>query len=208
MAAQARPWLKPGIFVGSLAPLGALAYRAATGALGANPISEALNRLGLTTLVFLVATLACTPAKLALGWTWPARLRRMLGLFAFFYGCLHFATYVAFDQNLHLEAILEDIAKRKFILVGFLALLLMLPAAVTSTDASVRRLGFSTWKRLHRWVYLAGILGVVHFVWRVKKDLTEPAVYGAVLALLLGLRIWDELRKAGKRGRTAPAAAP
>jgi sulfoxide reductase heme-binding subunit YedZ len=196
------PWLKPAVFAGSLAPLGELSYRWATGTLGANPISEALNRMGLTTLVFLTGTLACTPLKLALGWTWPVRIRRMLGLFAFFYGSLHFAIYALLDQALDLHAVLADIVKRNFILVGFLALLLMAPLAVTSTDAMVRRLGFPRWKRLHRLVYAAGVLGAVHFIWRVKRDVTEPALYAGVLALLLGMRLWEAGRKAWRRGRT------
>jgi sulfoxide reductase heme-binding subunit YedZ len=196
------PWLKPAVFAGSMVPGAELGYRWATHALGANPISEALNRMGLTTLVFLMAALACSPLKLAIGWTWPVRIRRMLGLFAFFYGCLHFAIYACLDQGLDLRAILADIVKRNFILVGFLALVLMAPLAVTSTDAMVRRLGFPRWKRLHRLAYLAGVLGVVHFIWRVKQDVTEPTLYAGVLALLLGMRLWEAGRKVWRRGRT------
>jgi sulfoxide reductase heme-binding subunit YedZ len=197
------PWLKPAVFAGSLVPLGELGYRWASHTLGANPIAEALNRMGLTTLVFLMAALACTPLKLAFGWTWPARIRRMLGVFAFFYGALHFTLYAALDQVLDFHAILADIVKRNFILVGFLALLLMAPLAVTSTDGMVRRLGFPRWKRLHRLAYVAGVLGVVHFIWRVKRDVTEPGVYAGVLALLLGMRLWEVGQKAWRRWRTA-----
>jgi methionine sulfoxide reductase heme-binding subunit len=197
--AKPLPWLKPAVFAGALAPVAMLGLRAAFGRLGANPIAEALNRLGLTTLVFLVAALACTPLKLMAGWTWPARVRRMLGLFAFFYGTLHFATYLCLDQAFDFRAIGEDIVKRKFILVGFLALLLMAPLAVTSTDAMVRRLGFPRWKCL---AYFAGVLGAIHFVWRVKRDVTEPAIYALVVSLLLGMRAWEAARRAWKRGRT------
>ena len=196
MARPAMPWLKPAIFIGALAPLAALAYRAATNQLGANPISEALNVLGLTALVFLMLALAPTPLKALFGWTWPVRVRRMLGLYAFFYAALHFCTYLFLDQGLRWPAIWADLTKRKFIYVGFAALLLLIPLAITSTDAMVRRLGFVRWKRLHRLAYLATGLGVIHFVWRVKKDVREPVAYGAVLAILLAIRALDYGRKA------------
>jgi methionine sulfoxide reductase heme-binding subunit len=202
MAATARrashPWLKPGVFVGALAPLGAIVVHGFRGELGANPIAEALNELGLVALVFLVAALACSPAKTLLGWTWPARLRRMLGLFAFFYATLHVGTYAGLDQVLDWHAIVEDVFKRKFIFVGFAAFVLLVPLAVTSTNASVRRLGFARWKRLHRLAYAAPALGVVHFVWRVKKDVSEPVAYGVVLGALLLVRVltWARARQA------------
>jgi methionine sulfoxide reductase heme-binding subunit len=192
-----RPWLKPAVFAGALAPLGLLLLRAARGQLGANPIAEALNELGLTALVLLVASLACTPAREVPGWTWAIGLRRMLGLFAFFYAALHFATYLGLDQGLRFSAILADVTKRKFIFVGFAAFVLLAPLAATSTAAAVQRLGFVRWKRLHRLVYPAAVLAVIHFFLRVKKDVSEPAVYGAVLALLLLARIdawWRDRR--------------
>jgi sulfoxide reductase heme-binding subunit YedZ len=197
--ARTLPWLKPGVFAGAFAPMLALTWRAARGTLGANPIAEVLNQLGLVALIFLVASLACTPLKLALGWTWPTRIRRMLGLFAFFYAACHFVTYAAVDQGLNVGAIVQDILKRNFILVGFSALVLLIPLAVTSTDAMVRRLGFPRWKKLHRLAYVAGVLGVIHFVWRVKKDLTEPMAYGFVLGLLLAMRAWQAARVAWSR---------
>ena len=183
------PWLKPAVFVGSLVPAVAVVGEGFLGRLGANPIAEALHRLGLMALVFLVAALACTPLKLVFRWTWPIRLRRMLGLFGFFYALLHVTTYTGIDQALDARAILADITKRKFIFVGFAAFLMLIPLAATSTAASVRRLGFVRWKRLHRLSYAAAILGVIHFIWRVKKDLREPVVYGIVLAALLLLRL-------------------
>src|SRR5206468_8430779 len=171
------PWLKPAVFAGSLVPLALVLLRAARGQLGANPIAEALNHLGLVALIFLVASLGCTPLKLLFGWGWPIRLRRMLGLFAFFYGSLHVGTYAVLDQGLDPGAILADLTKRKFIFAGFAAFALMVPLAATSTAASVRRLGAANWKRLHRLAYVSASLGVIHFVWRVKKDVSEPAVY-------------------------------
>ena len=177
------------MFVASLAPAIRLLVLGARGELGANPIATALNQLGLVALIFLIASLAATPLKTTLGWTWPIRIRRMLGLYAFFYGSLHFLTYLGLDQVLDLRAVFADITKRNFIAVGFTAFVLLVPLAVTSTDAMVRRLGFVRWKRLHRLVYVAAALGVVHFIWRVKKDLSQPLTYGAVLALLLAIRV-------------------
>jgi sulfoxide reductase heme-binding subunit YedZ len=177
------------VWVGSLAPAIRLLVLGARGELGANPIATALNQLGLVALVFLIASLAATPLKAALGWTWPIRIRRMLGLYAFFYASLHFLTYLGLDQVLDFRAVFADITKRKFIAVGFTAFVLLVPLAITSTDAMVRRLGFVRWKRLHRLVYVAAALGVVHFIWRVKKDLSQPLTYGAVLALLLAVRV-------------------
>ena len=178
------------MFAGALAPLCLLLTRAARGDLGANPIAEALNELGLTALVLLIASLACTPLREVLGWTWAIGLRRMLGLFAFFYAALHFSTYIGLDQGLQFRAIFADVTKRKFIFAGFAAFVLLAPLAATSTAASVKRLGFPRWKRLHRLAYAAGVLGVVHFFLRVKKDVSEPAVYAAVLALLLLARVY------------------
>jgi sulfoxide reductase heme-binding subunit YedZ len=188
-------WLKPAVFTGALVPFAVTIVQALRGTLSANPIAEALNRFGLLTLIFLILALTMTPLRGIFGWTWPLRLRRMLGLFAFFYAALHFTTYFAIDQGLKLSVVIEDVLKRKFILVGFLAFLLLIPLAITSTNAMVRRLGFRNWQRLHRIAYVATILGVIHFVWRVKKDVTEPAIYGAVLAALLGFRLVRSLRK-------------
>jgi sulfoxide reductase heme-binding subunit YedZ len=177
------------VFVAALSPAIRLGALAARGELGANPIATALNQLGLVTLIFLIASLACTPLKALLGWTWPIRIRRMLGLYAFFYASLHFLTYLGLDQVFDFSAVFADIAKRKFIAVGFSAFILLVPLAITSTDAMVRRLGYARWKQLHRLAYAAAVLGVVHFILRVKKDLTQPLTYGAVLAVLLGARL-------------------
>ena len=204
MAPRRRTWLKPAVFAGALAPLAAIVWNATHGNLGANPVAEALNELGLTALVFLVASLACTPVREVLDWPWAVGLRRTLGLFAFFYALLHATTYSLIDQRGNLRAIFADVTKRPFIIAGFLAFLILIPLAATSTAKAVQRLGFPRWKRLHRLAYLAGGLAVVHFVLRVKKDVREPAVYGAILAVLLLARValWAKRRAA----RAAAAA--
>ena len=194
------PWLKPGLFLGALAPLASIALRASQSELSANPIAEVENELGMTALIFLVASLACTPARRLFGWTWPTRVRRELGLFAFFYAALHFLTYLVLDQGVDWAAIVEDIAKRPFITVGFAALVLLVPLALTSTTASIRRLGYRRWQRLHQLAYLAGVLAVVHFIWRVKIDLSQPLIYASVLGALLVVRIvvWLRQRSANR----------
>jgi sulfoxide reductase heme-binding subunit YedZ len=201
MASPPLPWLKPAVLVGGLAPLALLLLRGAQGTLGPNVIEAVLNQTGLMALVFLVLSLACTPLKLTLAWTWPIRVRKLLGLLAFTYAGLHFLTYAVADQGLALGAIFEDITERRFIAVGFIALVLMVPLALTSTNKAVRRMGFPAWQRLHRLAYVAGALGVLHFLWRVKRDATEPLIYGAVLALLLGIRAVEAIRKR-RRART------
>jgi sulfoxide reductase heme-binding subunit YedZ len=195
-------WFKPAVFTGSLIPIAAIVVRACRNQLGADPIAQALNQLGLLALVFLVAALGCTPAKALVGWTWPLRLRRMLGLFAFFYALLHVVTYTALDQALDWTAIADDIVKRKFIFVGFLTFVLLLPLAATSTNSAIRRLGYPRWKRLHRLAYVAPALAVVHFMWRVKRDVREPVTYAVVLAVLLLVRIGSH-----SLSPTRPAAA-
>jgi sulfoxide reductase heme-binding subunit YedZ len=183
------PWLNPGILVGASAPLLSILLRARSGALGANPIAEALNELGLMALVLLIASLACTPLRTMLGWTWPIRIRRLLGLLAFAYATLHVAVYAGLDQGLDVRAVLADVFKRKFIFVGFAAFVMMTPLAWTSTKGAVRRMGYVKWKRLHLLVYPAALCAVIHFVWRVKKDLSEPLTYAAILAALLLVRV-------------------
>ena len=183
------PWLKPGLFLGSLVPAVSLAIGAARGTLGADAVAEGLNRLGLLALIFLVASLACTPLKTLTGAVWPIKVRKMLGLYAFFYAVLHLGTYAGFDQGLDFKAIFADIVKRPFILVGFTAFVLLVPLAVTSTAKMVKRIGFLWWKRLHRLAYVAACLGVIHFFLRVKKDATEPLIYAGILAVLLAIRV-------------------
>jgi sulfoxide reductase heme-binding subunit YedZ len=189
-------WLKPGIFLGALTPLASIVLRAVSGRLNANPIAQVENELGLSALILLLASLACTPARRYFQWTWPVRVRRELGLFAFFYASLHFLVYVFLDQVVDLGAIVEDVVKRPFITVGFLALLALTPLVFTSTRASVRRLGFRRWQRLHQLVYIAGALAVIHFIWRVKIDVSQPITYAVALAMLLLARVvyWIDQR--------------
>ena len=163
--------------------------------LGANPIEFITRDLGEWTLIFLMITLAVTPLRRLNGWQWLIKLRRMLGLFAFFYAALHFVTYIWLDQFFDVQDIVKDVIKRPFITVGFAAFLCLIPLAVTSTNAMVKRLGGKRWQALHRLVYAIGILGVVHYWWLVKKDIREPLFYAAILSLLLGLRIYWRLQK-------------
>lgn len=182
-------WLVPAVVTGALVPLGVMGWRAAAGRLGANPIATALNQLGMLSLVLLCLCLACTPLRLLSGWTWPARVRRALGLAAFFAVLLHFLVYLILDQGFDLAALISDLTERPFILVGFLALVLMLPLALTSTKRSVTALGYPAWSRLHRSVYLVGVLAVVHFYMRVKKDTSLPIAFGALFALMFVVRL-------------------
>lgn len=171
-----------------LLPLLRLIVLGATGGLGANPIEFITRATGTWTLVGLLATLSVTPLRRLTGYAPLLRYRRMLGLFAFFYACLHFVTYLWLDQFFDPSAILRDIAKRPFITVGFAAFVLLIPLALTSTHAMMRRLG-RRWQQLHRLVYAIAIFGVLHYVWLVKKDLTQPLIYAGVLALLLVMRL-------------------
>jgi methionine sulfoxide reductase heme-binding subunit len=186
-------WLKPAVLTGSLVPIAAIIMRASANALGPDPIAQALNQFGLIALVFLIAALTCTPLKAIAGWTWPMRLRRMLGLLAFFYASLHVITYTVLDQGLDWHAIYDDILKRKFIFLGFSTFVVLIPLAATSTNSALRRLGYVHWKQLHRLAYLAPALAVLHFTWRVKRDIREPVGYGLVLATLLSVRLVDYL---------------
>lgn len=188
---QIRFVLKPLVFAACLAPLGFIALRIAGigPSLGPNPVEVLQDEFGEWALRLLLATLAVTPLRLALGKPWPLRFRRMLGLFAFTYATLHFLNYLVLDQEFDWPVIVEDILDRPFITVGFSALLTLLPLAVTSTQGWQRRLG-ARWGRLHRLVYLAAILVCWHFWWQVKKDVTEPAIYAGILAVLLGIRLW------------------
>jgi methionine sulfoxide reductase heme-binding subunit len=193
------PWLKPGIFIGALVPLAWILWRLVQGQLGANPIEEAENELGLSALIFIIASIACTPARRLWGWTWAMRIRRELGLFAFFYAAIHFVSYFV-DQSFDGSAIVADIVKRPFITVGFAALVLLIPLALTSTKGWVKRLGYVRWQQIHWLVYPAGALAAVHFVWRVKRDVSQPLAYAVILAVLLAIRLAWWLQKRYGRG--------
>ena len=197
------PWLIPAVWTGALLPVPMLAVQAQSGDLGANPVAEVLNRLGLLTLVSLLACLSCTPVQTSLGWTWAIRIRKHLGNIAFTYACLHFTTWAAIDHGLDWQVLLDDVVKRPFITVGFLAWLTLIPLAVTSTANAVKRLGFTRWKRLHRLVYVVGALASMHFIWRGKTLQTEAVIYGAVYVLLMSLRVltWARLRQKRQRAK-------
>ena len=184
---------KPLGFLLCLVPLGFLISRGASGALGPNPVEAITHFTGDWTLRLLLVTLAVTPLRRLTGQAWLVRFRRMLGLFAFFYAVLHFTTYLWLDRFFDLGTIAEDVLKRPYITVGFAAFVLMVPLAITSTQDWIRRLG-RRWKRLHRAIYAIGVLGVLHYLWLVKADLLEPAIYAIILAVLLGLRVpWADL---------------
>jgi sulfoxide reductase heme-binding subunit YedZ len=180
--------LKAIVFVASLIPLSLLAYYAHTDNLGANPIEVITHWTGDSIIIFLLITLTVTPLRKLTGWNEAIRFRRMLGLFAFFYACLHFTTYIWLDQFFDFPGIIKDVAKRPFITVGFASFLLLIPLALTSTAAMVRRLG-KRWQQLHRLIYVAAAGGVIHYWWLVKKDIRWPLTFGIVLAVLLGFRL-------------------
>ena len=182
-------WTKRVVFLLCLVPAGLLIFRAFTGGLGANPISTITLTTGDWTLYFLLTTLAITPLRKFLHQPDLIRYRRMFGLFAFFYVCLHFLTLIVFDHFFDIASIMEDVYKRPFITVGFTAFVLMIPLAVTSTRGMIRRLG-KRWTLLHRLVYVSAVLGLIHYYWLVKSDVTLPVRYGSILAVLLACRGW------------------
>lgn len=189
-----RRLLKPLLFTLCLMPLSLLVWHGFTSGLGANPIEEITHRTGQWALRMLLITLSVTPLRQITGWHWLIRFRRMLGLYAFFYAVLHFTTYVWLDQFFWWQGIVEDVIERPFITVGFVAFMLMIPLAITSTRGMVRRLK-RKWALLHRAIYLVAILGVVHFWWLVKVDVREPAIYAVVLAMLLGYRLLRAVKR-------------
>ena len=196
-------WIKSAVFAACLIPLARLAWLGFHNRLGANPIENITHSTGWWTLAFLMITLSVTPLRRLLNLTWLLRLRRTLGLYAFFYGSLHFTTYFWLDQFFDWGEIVKDIGKRPFITIGFSAFVLLVPLAVTSTNAMVKRLGARRWQLLHRLVYAIAALGVLHFWWLVKKDITEPFIFACLLALLLIIRLLYLL----KQQRPAPPAS-
>ncbi len=204
--ARPLPWLGPGVVVGGLLPVVVLALDFARGALGANPVQNALLQTGVLTLALLTVSLACTPLRRLTRWTWPARIRKALGLLAGLYALLHFSVYL-YDQGFTWSTVVADVVKRPFITVGFTALLLLVPLALTSTPTSVRRLGFRRWTRLHQLVYVVVSLGLLHYWWGVKKDHTAPLAYALVVAALFALRFLPGRRPRG-RGRSGDAGEP
>ncbi|WP_018412288.1 protein-methionine-sulfoxide reductase heme-binding subunit MsrQ [Methyloversatilis thermotolerans] len=195
------------VWIACLWPLLDMVLSGMRDALGANPIEAITRGTGDWTLRLLLLTLAITPLRQLTGLHWLVRLRRMLGLYAFFYGSLHLMTYLWLDQFFDWVAIVDDIIERPFITLGFAAFVLMLPLAVTSTNAMMRSMGGRNWQRLHRAVYLVAVLGVTHYWWLVKKDITEPAIYAGVLGLLFALRLWHALRRTRRLAVQADADA-
>jgi methionine sulfoxide reductase heme-binding subunit len=204
--------LKPIVFLAALAPAGWLAWAALTGNLSANPLSDLTNETGVWTLRFLCITLAITPLRWLTGWNALIRFRRMTGLYAFFYGSLHFLVYLVADRFASLDfpngeivvfsswtarhlvaSVWDDIYKRPYITIGFTALMTMVPLTATSTAGMIRRLGGRRWNRLHKLVYLTAALGVVHYYWLVKADVRRPLTYGAIVGVLLAARGWRYL---------------
>ena len=198
--------VKTVVWVLCLLPLVVLAYRAAAGDLTANPISFLTNWLGQWTFRLLLATLALTPLRVLLRTSWQINLRRLLGLFTFFYACLHFSVWILVDHFFNWDQMVIDIVKRRYITVGMLALALLVPLAVTSTQGMVKRLGGVNWRRLHRLVYVIGMLAALHFLWLAKKGRTDQYLYAAILAMLLGIRVLDAVRRILRKRQQAHAA--
>jgi sulfoxide reductase heme-binding subunit YedZ len=215
--------LKLLVFSAALVPFAHLLWRGFNGDLTADPLVEITNETGIWTLRFVVITLAITPIRRLSGWNVMIRFRRMLGLFAFFYAMLHFLTYVVGDRFASLDfpdgfvavstlvnlmaSIWEDVAKRPYITVGFIAFVSMIPLALTSTTGWIRRLGGRNWQRLHRLVYLTGIAGVTHYWWRVKADTLHPLIYAGLVALLLGYRLAASFKRSRVQRHAVQARA-
>jgi sulfoxide reductase heme-binding subunit YedZ len=183
------------VFVNALVPLALLAWDWRRGQAGANPLDFVTRTTGTLTLVFLVLTLAVTPLRKVSGVQWLVRLRRMLGLYAFFYGSLHLLTYVWFDKAFDFGAIAQDVVRRWFIIVGMVAFFSMVPLAITSTDKMIKRLGGKRWQKLHRLTYLSAAAGVFHFYLLVKSDIRKPLLFASAVGLLLGYRLFVSFSK-------------
>ena len=196
---------KPVVFLAALVPLALLVFNVFTGRTSANPAEDIILTTGIWTFRFLLATLAITPLRRVTGWNRLVQFRRMLGLFAFFYACLHMLSYIAFDRFFALDEVLGDIAKRPFITAGMAAFALMIPLAVTSTKGWIRRLG-RRWQLLHRLVYLSAAAAAIHFIWKVKVAIGEPVYYAIILAVLLVFRLVWHLGTARRPG--VPAGRP
>lgn len=207
MSARSRVALKTAVWVVALVPLARLLYGFWTDDLTVNPIEYVTRELGEAGLQLLLASLALTPLRIVFGVGWPVTVRRLLGLFAFFYIGLHFGVWIVLDHFFDWRTMLDDVVKRPWITVGVTALALLVPLAATSTTGMIKRLGGVTWRRLHRLVYAAAVLGVLHYIWLAKKVLIEPWVYAAVLAALLGIRGWDAGRRLLRRRGPAIAEA-
>jgi methionine sulfoxide reductase heme-binding subunit len=196
--------LKPAAFLLCLVPMAWLTFDLLTDRLSANPLADVRNITGTWTLRFLMITLAVTPLRQITGWASLIRFRRMLGLFAFFHGFLHFITYVWLDQEFLWDEIAKDIVMRPYITLGVTSFVLMIPLALTSTRKWIRRLGGKRWQMLHRLIYVSAAAGVIHYLWLVKSDIQRPVLYGALLAVLLGMRVWHSVKN--RRSQNTEAA--
>jgi methionine sulfoxide reductase heme-binding subunit len=206
----ASKWTKVFVFLLCLGPFGFLVWRSFTGNLGPNPVEFYQHATGDWTLRLLVITLCITPFRKLLKLPDLIRFRRMLGLFAFFYVCLHFLTYLGPDQSFDLAGMWKDVAKRPFITVGFLGFILLIPLALTSTAGWIRRLGGKRWQMLHRAIYVTAICGVIHYYWLVKSDVRKPVFYGSLVAILLLWRFggWLSKRRSTVAAKISPQSAP
>ena len=194
------------ILVNGAVPLTVLAWDAWHHQLGANPQNFAILTTGMMTLIFLILTMAVTPLRKVTGWNWLANMRRMLGLYAFFYACVHFLLFFCLDRGFSVSSTLTEMVKRKYLIVGSTALIVMIPLAVTSTNAMIKRLGGKRWRALHRLAYVAAICGVIHYYMQVKADVRQPLVFATVLTVLLGYRVVDYLRQ--RKPVPTPTAKP
>jgi DMSO/TMAO reductase YedYZ heme-binding membrane subunit len=196
------------LLVNGAVPLTLLSWDALHHQLGANPQKFAIHTTGMTALVFLMLTMAVTPVRKITGWNWLLPFRRMLGLYAFFYACAHFLLFFSLDRSFSVSSTLSEMVKRKYLIVGAIALLVMVPLAVTSTNAMIKRLGGKRWRALHRLAYVAAIAGVIHYYMQVKADVRQPLVFAAVLAFLLGYRLWVLWRPSSPATPVRSAVAP
>ena len=196
--------LKPVAFLLCLGPVSWLIWAIFNDALSANPIDDITDLTGRWTLRFLLITLSVSPIRHLTGWNRAIRFRLMFGLFAFFYGLLHFTTYLALDRGFRFSEIGTDIGKRPYITVGFTGFVLMLPLAMTSTKKWIGRLGGRRWQLLHRAIYVSAIAGVIHYLWLVKLDIKYPIRYGVLLSVLLGFRLWDAIRRRRRNAAALP----
>jgi len=204
-----RRLMKPLVFLLGLMPLAFLVWGFLTDTLSANPISDLTKESGVWTLRFLVITLAITPLREITGWNQLQRFRRMVGLFAFFYGCMHFTTYIYLDKFFEWQEIVKDVAKRPFITVGFSAFALLVPLAATSPNVMIKWMGGKRWRLLHRLVYVSAVAGVVHYLWLVKADTRRPLTYGLLVFILLAFRlVWYWKARPSKTGPASPAHRP
>ncbi len=199
-----RKVIKPAVFLAALGPLTWLVYNAFWGDLGVNPVETITNDTGIWTLRLIVLTIAITPLRWITGFNPLVLFRRMIGLFAFFYGTLHFMTYFILDHSLMFDGVWDDVVKRPYITAGFTAFVLMIPLALTSTQGWIRRLGGRRWNLLHKLVYVTAAGAVLHYLWKVKLDTTNPMYYAMIVGVLLAIRVAYALRRRAAAGAKRP----